>query len=60
MKANQDAFYENERLEVRVAELEELLREGVEGFGHVLVQTSDQAGVNDWRSRARELLGEAK
>ena len=44
----------------RIAELEKLLREGVEGFGHVLVQTSDQAGVNDWRGRARELLGEAK
>ena len=60
MKTSQDAFYENERPEVRIAELEKLLREGVEGFGHVLVQTSDQAGVNDCRSLARELLGEAK
>ena len=26
MKANQDAFYENERLEARIAELEDALR----------------------------------
>ena len=40
----------------RIAELEKLLREGVEGFGRVLVQTSDQAGVQDWRRRARKVL----
>ena len=40
----------------RIAELEKLLREGVEGFGRVLVQTSDQAGVADWRRRARKVL----
>ena len=40
----------------RIAEVEKLLREGVEGFGSILVQTSDQAGVNDWRRRAREVL----
>lgn len=43
-------------LRQRIAELEKLLREGVGGFGHVLVQTSDQAGVNDWRRRVRDLL----
>ena len=46
--------------EARIAELEKLLREGVEGFGRALVQTSDAARVQDWRRRARELLGEAK
>ncbi len=45
-----------EEMQTRIAELEEALREGVEGFGRVLVQTSDQAGVNDWRRRARKVL----
>ena len=43
----------------RIAELEKLLREGVEGFGRALVQTSDAARVQDWRRRARGLLGTA-
>ena len=39
-----------------ITELEDMLREGVEGFGYALVQTSDAARVQDWRRRARELL----
>ena len=44
----------NEAL-ARIDELEKLLREGIEGFGRVLVQTSDRAGVSDWRRRARKV-----
>ena len=36
--------------------LRDLLREGAEGFGHVLVSTSDGAAVLDWQNRVREAL----
>ncbi len=45
-------------VDARIRELEKLLREGVDGFGRVLT-TSDQAGMQKWRDRARELLGES-
>lgn len=40
----------------RMKTLEGLLREGVDGFGRVLVSTSDDAGVRDWQKRARAAL----
>lgn len=36
--------------------LRDLLREGSDSFGRVLVATSDDASVRDWQKRVREAL----
>lgn len=37
--------------------LEALLREGADGFGKVLIQTSDEPAVENWQKRCKKVLG---
>ena len=36
--------------------LRELLREGADGFGRILIATSDDKAVRDWQKRVRAAL----
>ncbi len=42
--------------DIVIDRLRDLLQEGADGFGRVLVATSDDAAVSDWRKRVREAL----
>jgi len=57
MKANQDAFYENERLEARIAELEGALRSVAAGKPK---GWTFEGWLHSIQIVARNLLGEAK
>jgi len=47
---------EYKKLSKENLQLRNLLSEGVEGFKHVLVATSDDKAVRDWQKRGRNLL----
>ena len=49
-----------EQLEAERAELKALLKEGANGFGRILVATSDDAAVRNWQKRARAAIAKGE